>query len=263
MKRYTKYFLPTLILLFAVILYAIRWTVFADPSYRNEMLRFLIGDLAFLAVQVLFVTIVLETFLKKHEHEAMREKLNMIVGSFFSQTGFHLLRLIIELDETSGELSPKITPAANWTAKDYAKARAEFENYRPSIHPTPRRLEYLKDHLGSSKDSILTLLANQALLEHEKFTDLLWSITHLAEELSARNEFVHLPAADIGHLVVDIKRAYALLGDEWLEYLYHLQTHYPYLFSMAIRNNPLDPGCCVEVQESSDAGLTSYNENSL
>ena len=39
-------------------------------------------------------------------------------------------------------------------------------------------------------------------------TDLLWAVTHLAEELHARGDFDHLPATDRAHLVVDVKRAY-------------------------------------------------------
>jgi hypothetical protein len=88
---------------------------------------------------------------------------------------------------------------------------------------------------------MISLLANQALLEHETFTDLLWALTHLGEELAARTGLDALPEPDERHLAGDITRAYALLGAEWLSYLEHLQRAYPFLFSLAVRTNPLDP----------------------
>ena len=74
-------------------------------------------------------------------------------------------------------------------------------------------------------------------------------MTHLTEELHARGDFDHLPKPDRAHLVVDVKRAYTLLGVMWLDYLRHLQTQYPYLFSLAVRTNPLDLQAKVIITE--------------
>ena len=48
---------------------------------------------------------------------------------------------------------------------------------------------------------------------------------------------------------MDVKRAYTQLGVQWLDYLRHLQTQYPFLFSLAVRTNPLDPHASVTVTE--------------
>lgn len=88
---------------------------------------------------------------------------------------------------------------------------------------------------------MLSLLANQTLLEHETFSDMLWALTHLGEELAARPDLTSFGGADAAHIAIDLKRAYSLLGVEWLAYLEHLQTAYPFLFSLAVRTNPLDP----------------------
>jgi hypothetical protein len=105
----------------------------------------------------------------------------------------------------------------------------------------------LKTMLVAEKPFLLGLLSNQSLLEHEQFTELLWAVTHLAEELEARTGFDELPAPDRIHLTGDVKRAYELLTLQWLSYLQHLQTQYPYLFSLAARVNPLDPDAHVEL----------------
>ena len=70
------------------------------------------------------------------------------------------------------------------------------------------------------------------------FTDLLWAVTHLTEELSHRKDLKTLPNADYEHLSGDIKRAYIMLITEWLAYMKHLKESYPYLFSLAVRTNP-------------------------
>lgn len=105
----------------------------------------------------------------------------------------------------------------------------------------------MRARLDQEKTYLLSLLGNQALLEHEAFTDLLWAVTHLAEELHVRGDFEALPAADRAHLVGDVKRAYARLGAQWIDYLGHLQAQYPLLFSLAVRTNPLDPQASVTV----------------
>ena len=94
----------------------------------------------------------------------------------------------------------------------------------------------------------MRLLENPNLLEHETFTELLWAVFHLAEELSHRESVEGLTTADYQHLAGDIKRAYELLIREWVIYMKHLKTSYPYLFSLAMRTNPFDPNASVEIK---------------
>jgi len=85
-------------------------------------------------------------------------------------------------------------------------------------------------------------------LEHESFTDQLWAVFHLTEELAYRSRLDDLPESDCAHINGDIKRVYLSLIIEWLAYLKHLKSDYPYLFSLALRLNPFDPLSTVEVR---------------
>ena len=87
---------------------------------------------------------------------------------------------------------------------------------------------------------LLRLLENPNLLEHESFTKLLRAVFQLTEELAQRKDVRKLPDTDYTHLEGDIKRAYVLLVDEWLDYMKYLKDNYPYLFSLAMRTNPFD-----------------------
>jgi hypothetical protein len=96
----------------------------------------------------------------------------------------------------------------------------------------------LKRFLSQKRMYLLTLLENPNLLEHDRFTDLLWATTHLDEELEARPAFKDLPKADLDHLAVDIQRMYDHLASEWLDYVQHLKATYPFLFSLVLRTHP-------------------------
>ena len=109
-------------------------------------------------------------------------------------------------------------------------------------------LEELRSFIIGKRSFLLRLLENPNLLEHDEFTELLWAVFHLAEELSHRESVTGLPETDYDHLAGDIKRAYGLLVREWLSYMEHLKSNYPYLFSLAIRTNPFNPQASVEVK---------------
>ena len=95
---------------------------------------------------------------------------------------------------------------------------------------------------------MLRLLANPNLLEHDSFTNLLWAVFHLTDELAHRKDVNTILDSDYVHLAGDVKRAYVLLISEWLDYMKHLKVNYPYLFSLAMRTNPFDPEAKPEVQ---------------
>ena len=85
-------------------------------------------------------------------------------------------------------------------------------------------------------------------MEHESFTDMLWAVFHLEEELRARKELKGLPDEDLRHLAGDVRRVYGRLARQWLEYMKHLKVSYPYLFSLALRTNPFNRGASPVVQ---------------
>jgi hypothetical protein len=232
-----------------VALYALRWDIFATPEYHSEMWRFLIGDVAFLCMQVAIVTMLIDRILRIREKRAMLQKLNMVIGAFFSELGTELLGRLAVADAALGDIRAELIPTAKWQSADYSRARALADAHSAKIDLSSCDLYELKALLVREKPFLLGLLGNQALLEHESFTELLWAVTHLAEELDARGSFEALPAADRIHLAGDVKRALTQLTGQWLEYVSHLQLAYPYLFSLAVRTNPLDPSASVTVNE--------------
>jgi len=106
----------------------------------------------------------------------------------------------------------------------------------------------LKNFLKSKREFLLRLL-DPNILEHETFTNLLWAVFHLTEELLYREDLAGLPDSDYEHLSNDIIRIYKILFDEWLRYVEHLRREYPYLFSLVLRTNPFNPEASVVVKK--------------
>jgi hypothetical protein len=89
------------------------------------------------------------------------------------------------------------------------------------------------------------MFENSNLLEHDTFTEMLWAVFHIADELESRESLDSLPKKDLEHLAIDISRGYKLLVYEWIYYMNHLKKEYPYLYSLAVRKNPFSDNCSV------------------
>lgn len=226
----------------SALLYYIHYLIFGDA---HHIFLYLLGDIAFIPVEVLIVTLIIHQLLTAHEKRAMLKKLNMVVGAFFSEVGTELLRRLRVLDAGSAVSGEKFKVGKDWTVRDFSSAKkfARSERFEIDIRKGDPRA--LKDFLITKREFLLRLLENPNLLEHEEFTDLLWAVFHLTEELEERRKFEGLPDSDYEHLSGDMKRVYGILLAEWVEYMLHLKTSYPYLFSLAIRTNPFDPDASV------------------
>jgi hypothetical protein len=236
--------LAFLLLLISLALYGLDYFVFGG----GEMIAAgFLGNLAFLPVYVLFVTLIIEKVLKERERHAIRQKLNMVIGVFFSEVGTAMLRDCLSFVENSAELAETLRITLRWTPADFKKAAGYLEGHDIGVNSRNGDLVCLKKFLVEKRGFMLGLLENPNLLEHDEFTDLLWAVFHLIEELEARNTLMELTSADMDHLSGDIKRAYGCLLKEWLTYLRHLKEDYPYLFSLAVRTNPLNPEARAEI----------------
>ncbi len=209
-----------------------------DGSMKEIATSFL-GNLAFLPIYIIVVTLTLEQILKERERHTLRRKLNMVIGVFFSEVGTRLLRELSGCLVAADGLRSSLTVTSHWKGRDFQAACSFLEQYDVKVDCAGFDKAMLKEFLESKRAFLVGLLENQNLLEHEAFTDLLWAVFHLAEELEARDALEGLPPTDLEHLHGDIKRVLEHLLREWLLYLQHLRHSYPYLFSLAVRMNPL------------------------
>lgn len=236
-RRWQVLLLAGLVLL-TLGLYWLHFFIFRDA---HHIFIYLLGDIAFLPVEVLFVTLIINRLLSNRDKRVKLKKLNMVIGTFFSEVGTGLIKLFLKFEKNDELLRTLVLHDRRWADKDFKRLRQWLLDYRYDIDPGKGDLQELRALLTSRREFLLMLLGNPNLLEHDKFTDLLWAVFHLTDELVYREDFGRLPAADLQHLAQDLRRAFHLLVLEWLAYMQHLKHSYPYLFSLAIRTNPFDP----------------------
>jgi hypothetical protein len=207
-----------------------------------------VGNLAFLPLYILFATMMLDTLLRKREKAILLRKLNMVIGVFYAEAGTRLLESFTAFDPDAESLKKSLRAGGSWTEDDFSRLAAALARHPYEVECGLGDIGALRDFLLERRAFLLGLLTNPNLLEHDTFTDLLWAVFHLAEELAHRAPGCRPEGADAAHLSNDIKRAYALMASDWLAYMHHLKADYPYLFSLALRTNPFDPSATAEVR---------------
>ena len=225
------------LILLSGFLYLIHFAIFRD---LHHIFIYLVGDIAFLPLEVLLVTLILHRLLSEREKRARLEKLNMVIGAFFSEVGTLLLTYLSDADPKLNSIRAHLIVTNNWSPQEFVQMSRRLKDYDYGIQIQMVCLEDLRSFLLGKRDFLLRLLENPSLLEHESFTDLLRAVFHLTEELTSRDDLRGLPETDSAHLVGDIKRVYILLVHQWVDYMRHLKDNYPYLFSLAMRTNPFD-----------------------
>jgi len=246
MKEATRWKLTAGIALVTLTLFlmTIHYLIFQDSHY---LLIYLFADLAFVPVEVLCVTLIIDSMLSARERQERMEKLNMVIGIFFSRIGTPLLARFAKADPDAGPLQAQVANDTPWNAEKFRALQAGAGGWQCRVDPTRTDMDSLRQFLLDNEDFLLRLVENPMVFEHETFTDLILALTHLNEELKARGDLSLLPPSDIAHLKGDTERVYSRLVPEWLKYMEYLQRSYPYLFSLALRKNPFDDKASVVV----------------
>jgi len=229
--------LGILMILMSVVFYVIYYERIHDTK---SLIDSIVANMAFTFVQILLWVIIIERVLADREKRLMMEKMNMVIGTFFSEVGTKLINDFTKIDTELDSIRKELIVTNNWGDAEFALESRSVKKHGFNVKPSAADLIGLKAALRERRDFLLRLLENPVLLEHETFTELLRAVFHINEELESRDDLTNLPASDMNHLAVDIKRAYSLLTVEWLEYMKHLKASYPYLFSHAVRTNPFD-----------------------
>jgi len=194
------------------------------------------------------VTVVLGKVLSAREKRERLKKTNMAVGAFFSEAGTELIKHLVSFETQRSKFKSLVDVSEKWTQKDFSRARQAVASASFRIVCKDSELINLKEYLGKHRMFVLRLLENPNLLEHEIFTDMLWAVFHLSDEIMARKNIADLPQTDKDHLAIDIERAIRAVLVQWVSHMEHLKSDYPYLFSLAVRKNPFNSKAIINVK---------------
>ncbi|WP_067049007.1 hypothetical protein [Methanofollis ethanolicus] len=230
----------------SVVVYAAKFYVLGNVE---NTYYYVFNALGFLPLNVLLVTLILNQLLTIRSKREKLEKMNMVIGTFFSEVGTALLIRLSDRDPDLDTVRQDLIVGNDWSDEDFARVRARLETYSWSAAADRDELVALRSFLMAKRNFLLRLLENPVLLEHETFTGVLRAVFHLTDELERREDLAHTPEADLRHLTGDVNRVYGLLVAQWLDYMQYLKTNYPYLFSLAMRTNPFDETASPVVRE--------------
>ncbi|MEI7473519.1 MAG: hypothetical protein WCK67_01965 [bacterium] len=247
MNKLLKYILMGFLLVFiSTGIYVLQIFIFNKPQ---DTFFYLFQDLAFLPLQILIVTLIITKIIAVREKNALQNKMYMVIGAFFTQLGVELLKILSNSDINLDKIRELLNISAKWKEKDFISVKKNIENHNYKIKNDSIIIKKIKDILINNKSFLLSLLENQNLLEHELFSDLLWAVCHLMQELEYRKDIDNLSKNDYEHISNDIKRVYVSLISQWLLYVNHLRTDYPFVYSLILRTNPFNPNAKVEIED--------------
>ena len=232
------------LILLSALIYTFHYTVFHD---KHHIFIYLLGDVAFVPIEVLLVTLIIHRLLSSREKRLKLQKLNMVIGTFFSEAGTHLLAVFSDQDPDIEKIRKNLLITGEWDDEKFDDLSNGLMTYSYHVNMPKVDLLELRDYLKTKRDFFVRLLENPMLLDNESFTSLLRAVFHLTEELEARPDLRALPDTDIDHLAGDVHRAYHNLVIEWLGYMKYLKKTHPYLFSLALRTNPFDRAAAAVV----------------
>lgn len=218
----------------SVLIYFIQYTIFQDAS---STFFYFLQDIAFLPFQALIVSLVINRFLNVTEKKRKIKKNNVAISTFFVETGVEIMMILSKFDKNHRKECEmlKLTELLGNKGKT---ARKIVEGFEYRFHVEPENLGELVAIMEKNKGFLLTLLENPNLHEHEAFTDMLWAVFHIADELKTRGDLNKISDEDASHLAVDLLRAYKAMVIEWIGYINYLNDDYPFLYKIAIRKNP-------------------------
>ena len=233
-----------------IVIYGSNILILKDPEH---VVSYIWTHLGFIPVDILIVAFVLDEIISKKEKEAMMEKLDMIMSTFFSEIGNDLIGQLSSVNAHKADTN-YLESIKNWDDNDYKNKLKEIKNqnipFKAEVAAEDRE-EYLtniRDLLINKREFIINLLNNPNLLEKEEFSGLLTAILHLDEELEHRPDLSKVSDIDFNHLNGDMERIYNKLIHEWIYYLRYLNKHYPYMIALIIRTNPFDETADVYVK---------------
>ncbi len=115
------------LILLSVVLYLFHYALFEDARH---ILLWTTTSVAFLPISVLFVTLIINRLLLRREKGVIMEKLNVLIGTFFSVIGTRLLRYCAAWDPDVDRIRPEVGAGVDCTEKEYRSVRQPLGGVR-------------------------------------------------------------------------------------------------------------------------------------
>ena len=228
----------------SLAIYTIHFLIFQD---FHHILIYFVGELAFIPLEVLIVTLIIDQMLESREKTAADGETEHGHRHLLLHNRDPLLSLLSKADPCIDTLRPSLVVRDHWNDREFTAVKSTVGNYACGVKEARSILTHCGRSCLQNEEFMMRLVENPMIFEHESFTDLILAISHMTEELKSGTACLP-PGRDIRPTsAADCRRVYSLLVPEWVRYMEYLQGHYPYLFSLAMRKNPFDTSASVVI----------------
>lgn len=147
MKRLRFEHILIIVLVFiAGLFYALQEIIFHNPAESSYLF---FQDLAFLPINIVLVTFVLERVLRSREKRERLEQINILISAFFTETGAAVLETLRPCMD--GPEPEKLHMSARWTDKMFIDAAKDARAGSYHAHPDAETIAQLKELLPQKR----------------------------------------------------------------------------------------------------------------
>jgi hypothetical protein len=145
----------------SVCIYSLKFLVLKNPG---DTLNYILNSAGFLPINVLLVTIVLNKLLAIRSKRERMEKMNMVIGTFYTEIGTRLIKDIARSDPDAGRLGGSLIMGSEWDDGAFAEVQKKVAGYDYKVEVSAIDLVRFHEFLSSRRDFMLRLLENPVLL---------------------------------------------------------------------------------------------------
>ena len=113
-----------LMVLLIIIIYGSNYLVLGDAEH---IISYVWTHLGFIPVDILLVAFLLDEIIERKEKEAMLEKLDMLMSTFFSEVGNELINQLSTVNKYKAS-TENLKSIKNWEDKDYENKLNELKS---------------------------------------------------------------------------------------------------------------------------------------
>ena len=146
-----------LMVVLIIIIYGSNYLVLGDAEH---IISYIWTHLGFIPVDILVVAFLLDEIIERKEKEAMLEKLDMLMSTFFSEVGNELISQLSAVNKYNVN-TENLKSIKNWDQKDFENKLAELKgtstDFRADVSPEEREefLENLRELLVNKREFII------------------------------------------------------------------------------------------------------------
>lgn len=222
--------------IFSALLYFVNYLFFGNAEH---LLKVFGEELAFMPIYIFITAVVAEHLLSRSERKEISRRTNSLIGTFFNEIGYDIIRALIKHDSNFSILNLKIQFDNGFNPETIKNIKKIAGTH---IYGAPKGNEDILEIgqlMNEKKEFFLIMMSNASLMEKDEFSKLLLSVNHIYEALKTMGDVSNMDQELIDHLHSDLQNMYRCLIGVWSGYLSMIEKEDLYLYKLTIEQSKM------------------------